>query len=251
MNPLRIGRGCQVAGLALIVLALVILGYLLTRPPRDWHKARYALCVNNFSQVGLAFRTYAMDNDDHFPFNVSTNAGGTREFCAMDSEGFDSNAALHFQLMSNELYTPILLVCPKDWSRKPAASFRNLRASNVTYRVHSGIDINMSNSTAVLLLCPFDGNTLQCDGSVTQGKADWKPPGMTLMDAVRYRYLEWMSMSFPVFMVSGLVLLWAGSRLKWKAKRGPKPLGLILGEAWLVILALLIIALMLNAPAYF
>jgi hypothetical protein len=36
MNRLRIGRGCQVAGLVLIVLALALLGYLLTRPPGVW-----------------------------------------------------------------------------------------------------------------------------------------------------------------------------------------------------------------------
>ena len=251
MNRLRIGRGCHVAGLVLIVLALILLGYMSARPHHGGRRENYIYCVINLKQIGLAFRTWALDNDGQFPFNVSTNAGGTMEFCAPGNDGFDGNAVLHFLVMSNELSTPRLLVCPGDWSRQPATWFPSLQASNVTYRLHSGIDINMSNSTAVLLLCPFDGNTLQCDGSVTQGKADWKPPGMTLMDAVRYRYLEWMSMSFPVFMVSGLVLLWAGSRLKWKAKRGPKPLGLILGEAWLVILALLIIALMLNAPAYF
>src|ERR1017187_9579944 len=110
MNPLRIGRCCQVAGLVLIVLALAFLGYALTWVPRDCPKAQRITCVNNLKQIGLSFRIWALDNDGHFPFNVSTNSGGTMEFCAMGPDGFDRNAALHFQVMSNELSTPLLLV---------------------------------------------------------------------------------------------------------------------------------------------
>ncbi len=121
MNSLRIGRGCQVAGLALIVLALIILGYLFTRPPGEWRRSSRLGCDNNLKQIGLAFRTWAIDNDDQFPFNVSTNTGGTMEHCAVGSDGFDTNAALHFQVMSNELSTPWILVCPKDKLTKRCA----------------------------------------------------------------------------------------------------------------------------------
>jgi hypothetical protein len=71
------------------------------------------------------------------------------------------------------------------------------------------------------------------------------------MEVVRSKYLDWLALLFPVFMVTGVVLLWAGSRLKWKAKGGPKPIGLTIGEVMLLILAVLLIALMLNAPAFF
>jgi hypothetical protein len=251
MNSLRIGRGCQVAGLVLIVLALVLLGYLLTRPPGDWHISPHVSCRNNLAQISLSFRTWALDNDGKFPFNVSTNAGGTMEFCATGADGFDTNAALHFQVMSNELSTPLLLVCPNDWSGKPAAGFHNLQASNVSYRLHSGTNLNESNPTALLLLCPFDGNAIHCDGSVTAGKADWKPPRRALMDVVRYNYLDWLSMICPVFMITGVVLLWVGSRVTWKAKGGPKPMGLTLSEALLVIVALFLIWRMLVGMARF
>jgi hypothetical protein len=251
MNPLRIGRGCQVAGVVLIVLALILLGYTSARPHHGGRKENYIYCVINLKQIGLAFRTWALDNDGQFPFNVSTNAGGTMEFCAPGSDGFDGNAVLHFLVMSNELSTPRLLVCPGDWSRQPATSFPSLQASNVTYRLHSGTNLNVSNPTAVLALCSFDGNTLYCDGSVTGGKADWKPPGMTFLDVVRHKPLYWMFKSCPVFMVTGVVLLWAGSRVRWKGKGGPKPMGLILGEALLVIVALFLIWHMLVGTAYF
>ena len=45
------------------------------------------------------------------------------------------------------------------------------------------------------------------------------------MDLVRHKYLDRVSLRCPVVMVTGLVLLWAGSRLTWKAKGGPKPMG--------------------------
>src|SRR5664279_412414 len=126
MNSLRIGRGCLVCGVVLILAALFLLGYMLTMPSSDWRRSSRLGCVNNLKQIGLAFRTWAIDNDGQFPFNVSTNAGGTREFCAMGSDGFDGNTVQHFQVMSNELSTPRILVCPKDRSRKPAIGFASL-----------------------------------------------------------------------------------------------------------------------------
>ena len=251
MNRLRIGRGCQIAGLVLIVLALVLQGFILTGPAGEWRRSSRLGCDNNLKQIGLSFRTFARDNDGHFPFNLSTNAGGTMEFCAPGGDGFDTNAALHFKVISNELSTPMLLVCPKDPSRRPAVGFHNLQATNVSYRLHSGTNLNESNPTAVLAFCPFDGNTLYCDGSVMSGKPNWIPPGSSPMDVVRYKYLNPLAPSCPLVLVVGVVLLWAGSRVAWKAKGGPKPLGLVLGEAVLVIVAVFLIGLMLLAIASF
>jgi hypothetical protein len=251
MSSSRIGRGCQIAGLVLVVLAIALVGCFFACRPNGWHRFQYDYCCNNLQQIGLAFRTWAIDNDGRFPFNVSTNVGGTMEYCARGADGFDTNAALHFQVMSNELSTPRILVCPKDQSRKPAAGFPGLQASNVTYRVRSGTNLNESNPTAVLVVCPLDGNTVLCDGNVTAASADWKPPRRPLMDVVRDKYLDWWELLFPWFMVTGVVLLWAGSRLKWKAKGGPKPRGLVIGEAVLLFVALLILTLMLMGAAHF
>ena len=71
------------------------------------------------------------------------------------------------------------------------------------------------------------------------------------MDVVRYKYLNPLAPSCPLVLVVGVVLLWAGSRVAWKAKGGPKPLGLVLGEAVLVIVAVFLIGLMLLAIASF
>jgi hypothetical protein len=127
-------------------------------------------CVNNLKQVGLAFRQWALDNADQFPFNVSTNAGGTRELCDRGTDGFERNAACHLLVMSNELNTPKILVCPKDKRRQPGVSFTGLEAAQVTYRLRSGTNLNEANPQETLMVCPIDGNTLYFDGSVQEGK---------------------------------------------------------------------------------
>jgi len=132
--------------------------------------AQQITCINNLKQVRLAFVQWALDHNAQFPFNVSTNEGGTMELCTAGSDGFDSNAAFHFQVMSSELNTPRILICPEDRSRKPAADFGSLRSSNVTYRMRSGASLTDTNPTAILALCPVDGNTVYCDGSVKEGK---------------------------------------------------------------------------------
>jgi prepilin-type processing-associated H-X9-DG protein len=219
---------------------------MLTEQHSNLAMAQRISCFNNLKQIGVAFRTWAIDHDGPFPFNLGTNAGGTMELCKTGADGFDSNAALHFQVMSNELSTPKLLVCTEDRSRQPAAEFHSLQASNVTYRLHSGTNLNEGNPTAVLALCPVDGNTLYCDGSVRAVKA---PAWRGLMDVVRV-YRNRLSSRCPVVLVMGLVLLWAGSRLRFEAKRAPRPLGVIIDAAMVLVLAVLLVGLALVATAH-
>jgi hypothetical protein len=129
-------------------------------------KAQRINCISNLKQIGIAFKLWQDDRGDQYPFNVSTNAGGTRERCAPDQEGFDRNAYLSLQVMSNELTAPKLLVCPRDKSRKMATNWVNLRAENITYRFRCGTNVTESNPKAVLAVCPVDGNILYADGTV-------------------------------------------------------------------------------------
>jgi prepilin-type processing-associated H-X9-DG protein len=106
---------------------------------------------------------------DRFPFHVPTNSGGTAELRAIGPGGFDTNTFRHLLVMSNELSTPVILVCPGDLSRNAATNFQDYGPENVTYRVRSGDEVNDTNPTEVPAVCPVDGNTLFCDGSVTNG----------------------------------------------------------------------------------
>ncbi|HEX9045635.1 MAG TPA: hypothetical protein VF988_01295 [Verrucomicrobiae bacterium] len=136
-------------------------------PPPSERKAQHINCFNNLKQIGLAFQIWEGDNHDQYPFNVSTNDGGTRELRQKGPDGFDPNSFQHFLVMSNELATPRLLICPKDKTKSAAANWASLGPQNVSYRLCCGDEITETNSNAILAVCPVDGNRLYCDGHVT------------------------------------------------------------------------------------
>jgi len=143
-------------------------GYFAWERNQIWHKrkAQKPQCISNLKQIYVGFRLWESDHGDQFPFNVSTNTGGTVELCAPDRDGFDRNAYRSLQVMSNELTVPKLLVCPRDKSRKVATNWAGLRPENITYRFHCGTNIIWNNPKAVLAVCPMDGNVLYADGTI-------------------------------------------------------------------------------------
>jgi len=112
----------------LIVLALVAIlaAVLLPEIARRHVRSSRVNCVNNVRQVGLAFGVWANEHGDQFPMQISTNGGGTMEL----AQG--PYAFAHFQAISNELPSPVILLCPNDSSRSSAASFATLRSTNVS-----------------------------------------------------------------------------------------------------------------------
>jgi type II secretory pathway pseudopilin PulG len=113
----------------LVIIAITVLAaaVLLAGLARAKQRARREGCVNNLKQIGLGFKTWALDGGDYFVTGVSTNGGRAREF-AMNGEVFRA-----FQVMSNELRAPKVLVCPAD-VRRPAPAFENgFGNSNLSY----------------------------------------------------------------------------------------------------------------------
>jgi prepilin-type N-terminal cleavage/methylation domain-containing protein len=97
------------------VLLIVAAIYLPAIQQRNHGRSPRINCVNNLKQVGLAFRTFSLDNNDHFPMQTpATN--GTLELAAF------CPAYLHFQVMSNELTTPKILLCAEDAQRPTSAT---------------------------------------------------------------------------------------------------------------------------------
>jgi len=169
------GSGLAIAGLimgyaSLVMTVIVVLlaARLLPQLTQAKSQAQRISCMSNMKQIGLAFRLWAADNKDRFPFNVPSSEGGTMELRAEGKDGFDRNPARIFQVMSNELATPKILVCPADSSKQAALDFRNLSAANVSYQVRSGTNLNEANPQEVLARCPIHGHEVLCDGSVQQ-----------------------------------------------------------------------------------
>src|SRR5690349_9564538 len=90
---------------ALMVLAAVFLPAMLR--PQPYASLRIQ-CVNNLKQIGLATRVWEGDNNDKYPTAVSVTNGGAMELMT------GPNAWKFFQVMSNELSTPKVLLCPKE-----------------------------------------------------------------------------------------------------------------------------------------
>jgi prepilin-type processing-associated H-X9-DG protein len=85
-------------------------------------------CRSNLRCMGCAFRLFATDNDDKYVMQLLTNATGVLE---------PQPVTRYFQLMSNELTTPYVMICPGD-DRTRASGFGTLCGTNISYFI--GLD---------------------------------------------------------------------------------------------------------------
>jgi len=113
----------------LAVLAAVILPVLAI----DRRRSKRINCANNLHGIGLVFKVWEPGQSDDYPMRVSTERGGAME------PAEHGNVAPIFQVMSNELGTPKILICPADTNRFTATNFSSgFGNQNVSYFV--GVD---------------------------------------------------------------------------------------------------------------
>lgn len=106
-------------------LAIVAAGFLFPAA-RYGPRAESTNCRHNQKNIGLAFRIYATDNNDLFPFGTPTAATNWTNA---------ASAFRHFRALSNELSHPNLLICAADKKTKPAPTFASLSNPNLSYFV--------------------------------------------------------------------------------------------------------------------
>jgi prepilin-type processing-associated H-X9-DG protein len=125
-----------------LVLATIALLALFFLPPPSRHQRRSSRigCVNHLKQIGLAYRLWSNDHGDQFPF-ASTNTESTLAL-ANSPQVFR-----HYALISNELNTPKLLVCPVDQKTK-ATDFGTFCNTNLSYFV--GLDAREDSPNTIL-----------------------------------------------------------------------------------------------------
>jgi hypothetical protein len=100
-------------------------------------------CVNNLKQLGLAMRVWAGDNDGKYPTSLV--------------------------VMSNELNTVKILLCPSDTARKDYStlSFGQFQDNMTSYQYLAKPD-DQEFPECITAYCPIHHNYLLADGSVQQ-----------------------------------------------------------------------------------
>jgi prepilin-type N-terminal cleavage/methylation domain-containing protein/prepilin-type processing-associated H-X9-DG protein len=119
--------------LVVIAIIAILAAMLLPALARAKARAQRINCVNNLKQVGVSFRTWALDNGDQYPMRVPLASGGAQDdigFRVLGGMGTAASPGTRgvmrvFQVMSNELSTPKVLACPAeaDAARGTATTF--------------------------------------------------------------------------------------------------------------------------------
>jgi prepilin-type N-terminal cleavage/methylation domain-containing protein len=142
MNPAATTEAKQAFTLIeLLVVVVIVVVLLITAMPTHKgakvSKANAVQCMSNLRQIGLGLIMYAQDHKDLFPWQVSTNQGGTEELIS------NGVAADHFAKLAPYLLATRVLVCPTDKERQVGATnYFGFSNSNLSY--FTSLDVKLA-----------------------------------------------------------------------------------------------------------
>lgn len=122
-------------------------------------------CVSNLQGIANALRAWAMEHENSYAFNLSTNAGGTKELCAIGVGGFDQQPEIHFRAMASRLLDRRYLICAADF-REAAAQIALLQETNVSYQLRTDSSVTLNNPNEILCQCPIHSVAICCNGRI-------------------------------------------------------------------------------------
>jgi competence protein ComGC len=116
---LRSGNGAFTRVELLVVVGVLAFSMTLLVPALASNRSQYEriTCLNNLRLIGRGFHLWGSDHGERWPWLVPANQGGSSPLTAP----LGQNTYFHFLILSNELATPRLLVCPSDTGKRVAS----------------------------------------------------------------------------------------------------------------------------------
>ena len=161
----------------IVVLALLIV-FMLPALSHAKAKAQLITCNGLQKEINLSFRIWEGDHTNLYPMSVSTNFGGTLEY-TLPKEAFR-----HFQVMSNELSTPKILICPADVRRAANDFGTAFGNTNISYFIN--LDANEVNPQMML----SGDDNFEIGGTATEsGRLEFSTKSSVTWSPVRHKFV--------------------------------------------------------------